>query len=251
MNLLRILGILAIGLIPLSSVPQASGKTPQPLVMLYVRDPERMVIGSDSPVFALYDNGLVIYASGEKRPEEAFLAKLLSPPELRELLATIDPERRLTGLDGKTIEASMATDQPTNRLCYWVNGKLRAVSVYGRLRERSPGREGVPKPFLEIYDALVGFSARGAKPWLPPLIEVLIWPFDNSQLTPEPWPKEWPGLDDPATKKRGDRGYSLFLESRHFSDFLNLGRNMSSGQAVLIGDKKWAVSYRIPFPGGF
>jgi hypothetical protein len=251
MNLLRILGILAIGLIPLSSVPQASGKTPQPLVMLYVRDPERMVIGSDSPVFALYDNGLVIYVSGEKRPEEAFLAKLFSPPELRELLTTIDPERRLAGLDGKTIEASMAQDQPTNRICYWINGKLRAVSVYGRLRESAPEREQVPKPFLEVFDILRQFRTKGAKPWLPPLIEVLIWPFDNSQLKPEPWPKEWPGLDDPATRKRGDRGYSLFLESRHFSDFLNLGRNMRSGQALLIGDKKWAVSYRIPFPGGF
>jgi hypothetical protein len=250
MNLLRILGILTIGLIPLSSVPQTSGKTAQPLVMLYVRDPERMVIGSDSPVFALYDNGLVIYASGEKRPEEAFLAKLLSSSELKGLLTTIDLETRLAGLDGKTIEASEKTDQPTNRLCYWVNGKLRAVSVYGPLRESAPERERVPKPFREVFDALTGFRAKGAKPWLPPLIEVLIWPFDNSQLTPEPWPKEWPGLDDPLTKKR-EMVYSLFLESRHFSDFLNLGRSMRSGQAVLIGGKKWAVSYRIPFPGGF
>ncbi len=250
MNFWRILAILTIGLIPLSLVPQATGKPPQPLVLLYVRDPWRMVIGSDSPRFALYDNGLVIYASGEKEAEKAFLSRLLSPTELKELLTTLDLEKRLAGLDGKTIEASMATDQPTNRLCNWVDGKLRAVNVYGALRDGSPDREQVPKPFLEVFDLLSQFRARGAKPWLPPLIEVMIWPFDNSQLTPEPWPKEWPGLDDPLTKKR-EMVYSLFLESRHFSDFLNMGRRLQSGQAVLIGDKKWAVSYRIPFPGGF
>ncbi len=249
MNLSRILGILTIGLIPLSPVPQTLGTSPQPLALLYIRDPWRMVIGSDSPRFALYDSGLVIYASGEKKPEKAFFSKLLSSMELKEILATLDLERRMAGLDGKTIDVSRATDQPTNRLCYWVNGKLRAVEVYGSLHPGKPEREQVPKPFLEVFDFLSQFRAKGAKTWLPPKIEVLIWPFDNSGEPPKPWPKGWPGLDDPATKKRGDRGYSLFLDSRHFSDFLSLGR--SSSGVIMIGDKKWAVSYRIPFPGGF
>ncbi len=249
MDLLKILGILAVGFIPLGLVAQAPATTPQPLVLLFVRDPWRMVIGSDSPRFALYDSGLVIYASGEKKAEKAFLSGTLSPAELKEFLTNLDLERKLGGLDGKTIDASMATDQPTSRLCYWIDGKLRAVSVYGPLRPGSPERERVPKSFLEAFDALSGFRAKGAKPWLPPLIEVMIWPFENSQLTPAPWPEEWPGLDDPLTKKR-EMIYSLFLDSRYFSDFLKMGRNMQSGQAVLIGGKKWAVSYRIPFPGG-
>jgi len=250
MNGRRFLAILTLGVIPLSLVAEPEAKPPQPLVLLYVRDPWRMVIGSDSPRFALYDNGLVIYASGEKEAEKAFLSRLLPMPELKELLASLDLERRLGGLDGKTIDASEKTDQPTTLICYWVNGQRKAISVYGALRSGAPERERVPKPFLEVFDALTGFHAQGAKPWLPPLIEVLIWPFENSKLTPEPWPKEWPGLDDPLTKKR-EMIYSLFLESKHFSDFLALGRKMRSGQAVLIGGKKWAVSYRIPFPGGF
>ncbi len=250
MHFLKILGILGVGFLPLGLVPQASASNPQPLVLLYVRDPWRMVIGSDSPRFALYDSGLVIYASREKNPKKAFLSSTLSSAELKKLLGTLNLDQRLEGLDGKTIDASMATDQPNNRLCYWIDGKLRAVSVYGPLRLGSPEREGVPKSFLEVFDALTGFRVKGAKPWLPPLIEVMIWPFEDSQLTPEPWPKKWPGLDDPLTKKRA-MVYSLFLESRHFSDFLDMRRRMKSGQAVLIGDKKWAVSYRLPFPGGF
>ncbi len=251
MNLSRILWVLTMGLIPLSLVPQALGTPPQPLVLLYVKDPWLMVIGSDSPVFALYDNGLVIYASGKKEPEKAFLSGLLSPPELREILTTLDVERTVAGLEGKTIEASEKTDQPTNRLCYWVDGKLRAVSVYGSLRATNPERDRVPKPFLEVFDFLTQFRAKGAKPWLPPQIEVLIWPFDYSRETPRSWPKEWPGLDDAATKRRGNDSYSLFLDSRHFSAFLDLLRSMKSSQAVLIGERKWAISYRIPFPGGF
>jgi hypothetical protein len=251
MNLWRILGVLTIGLIPLSPVPQASGTPPQPLVLLYVRDPWLTVIGSDSPRFALYDNGLVIYASGKKKHEEAFLAKLLSLTELKELLTTLDLERRLGGLDGKKFSASWNVDQPKNQLRYWVNGQPRAIEVYGPPHGRAPGGESVPKPFLEVFDALTGFRAKGAKPWLPPQIEVMIWPFDYSRETPKPWPKEWPGLDDPATKKRGDTDYSLFLDSRHFSDFLNLLRSLKSTQAVLIGDKKWGIAYRFPFPGGY
>ncbi len=252
MNSLRILSILTIWLFRLAPLPQALGAPPQPLVLLYIRDPWRMVIGSDSPRFALYDSGLVIYASGEKKPEKAFLSKLLSPIELKELLTALDLERRLVGLDGKTIDASQATDQPTNRLCYWVNGKLRAVQVYGSLHANRPEREQVPKNFLEVIDFLTQFRTKGAKTWLPQKIEVLIWPFDNSGEPPKQWPKGWPGLEDPATKKRGDRGYSLFLDSKHFSEFLDMGRrSMKAGQAVLIGGKKWAVSYRIPFPGGF
>ena len=250
MNLSRIVWVLTLGLIPFSSVPQALGTPPQPLVLLYIRDPWLMVIGSDSPSFALYDNGLVIYASGRKKAEEAFLSKLLSPTELKELLTTLDLKKRLGGLNER-IEASMKTDQPTNRFCYWVDGKLRAVSVYGSLHEGAEEREHVPKPFLEVFDVLTRFRATGAKPWLPPQIEVLIWPFDYSHETPQPWPEGWPGLDDPATKKRGDTSYSLFLESKHFSAFLDLLHSMKSSEAVLLGDKKWAISYRIPFPGGF
>ncbi len=254
MNLLRILGVFAMGLIPLSPMPQALGMPPQPLVLLYIRDPWRMVIGSDSPRFALYENGLVIYASGEKKPEKAFLSKLLSPIELKELLTTLDLERRLVGLDGKKFSASSATDQPRNQLRYSINGQSREIEVYGPPHGRQPGdpgAESVPKPFLEIFDFLTLYHAKGAKPWLPPQIEVMIWPFDYSRETPQPWPKEWPGLDDPATRKRGNDSYSLFLDSRHFSAFLDLLRGMRSSQAVSIGDKKWAISYRIPFPGGF
>lgn len=254
MNLSRILWVLTMGFVPLSLVPQALGAPPQPLVLLYVKDPWLMVIGSDSPRFALYDNGLVIYASEEKKIEKPFLSKLLSPAELKELLTTLDLERKLEGLEGKTFSTLSATDQPRNQLRYWINGQPRGIEVYGPPHRRDPGdlgAESVPKPFLEVFDFLIQFRAKGAQPWLPPQIEVMIWPFDYSRETPNPWPKEWPGLDDPATKKRGNNSYSLFLESRYFSAFLDLLRSMKSSQAVLIGDKKWAIDYRIPFPGGF
>jgi len=75
MNLLRILVVLTIGLLRLSPVAEASGP-PQPLVLLYVRDPWLMVFGSDSPSFALYNNDLVTYASGKKKAAKAFLSRL-------------------------------------------------------------------------------------------------------------------------------------------------------------------------------
>ena len=254
MHLAHILGTLFIGIVSFSAVLYASAAPPQPLVLLYVKDPWLMVIGSDSPRFALYDNGLVIYASGTKRPEEAFLSKQLSHTELEELLTTLDLERKLAGMDGKIFTTLSATDQPRSVLHYWVNGQHRTTEVYGPLHRRDPGdlgAEGAPKGVLDLFDLLMQFQAGGASPWLPPHIEVLIWPFDYSRETPRSWPEGWPRLNDPTTKKRGSELYCLSLESSHFSECLELLRGMTSNQAVLIEGKKWAISYRIPFPGGF
>ncbi len=254
MHSAHLLGPLLIGTVSFAAVLHASAALPQPLVLLYVKDPWLMVIGSDSPHFALYDNGLVIYASGTKKPEEAFFSKRLSQTELEELLTTLDLERRLAGMDGKIFTTLSATDQPRNLLHYWVNGQHRTTEVYGPLHRRDPGNseaEGAPKGVVDLFDFLMQFQAKGASPWLPPHIEVLIWPFDNSLVTPRSWPKGWPRLNDPMTTKRGSELYSLSLESRHFLELLELLRGMTSNQAVLIGGKKWAISYRIPFPGGF
>ena len=254
MHLTHLFGMLTMGLIPLAIAPGAEATAPQPLVVLYIKDPWLMVIGSDSPRFALYDDGLVIYASGDREPEKAYLFKKLSSEELNGLVNRLNLDRKLGGLDGKVFTSLSATDQPRNILCYRVNGKRKAVEVYGPPHHKEPGNPGVdeiPLAFLDIFDFLTTFHARGESTWLPAKIEVMIWPFDNSLGEPMPWPREWPGIDDPRTRKRGNDSYSIYLDSRHFPDFLTMLRSMSGSQALLLDDKKWAVSYRFPFPGGF
>lgn len=57
----------------------------QPLIVLVETDPWLMAIGSDSPRFALYDDGLVIY-----RHEREYRSVRLADEERRALLASID-----------------------------------------------------------------------------------------------------------------------------------------------------------------
>ena len=213
----------------------ASGNS-KPLVVLTEENPWLSVIGSDSPTFALYSNGEAIYRSGE-----GFKFIRLSEKEVRALLVDLDVGA-LSCLKGE-YEASEATDQPTETIVVNHGLKPTVVSVYG-----TPDKENVPVKFRTAYDRLRSFSHPAARDWLPAKIEVMIWPYEYA---PEPsviWPKDWPGIDDPATMKRGEDSYSLFVSSSDYPKLVRFLKTQRERGAVEIGGKKWAVSYRFPFP---
>lgn len=144
-----------------------------------------MVIGSDSPVFALYENGEVMYRSGEQDPTKRFLNARLSPESTKQFLSTLDLSNRLIEFDRKMIQASTVSDQPTSEILYWVNGEFHAVGIYGQLGGSGSARKDVSDSVLRIWDTVTAFKAPEAKPWLPPYIEVMIWPYEYSPEEPK------------------------------------------------------------------
>ncbi|MBB6613156.1 hypothetical protein H7F15_19105 [Pontibacter sp. Tf4] len=218
----------------------------QPIVVLIETNPWLMVIGSDVPTFALYENGQIIYKKAVKKKWEYF-----EVTNDRETTQKIVKSLGITDSlmnQPDYIEASGWTDQSTNILLLNFD-TLRQISVYGSLSEKkSEAREKTPKDFINVYDNIKKFESKEAKDWLPDNIEVMLTDYSHSPEKPKEWPENWPNLKSEATVKRSESLYSLFLPKENFEDFIKLISDLKEKQAVEINGKKFSVSYRLPFP---
>jgi hypothetical protein len=218
--------------------PRSTG-TGRPVLVLVEANPWLMVIGSDSPTFALYDDGLLIFRTGDSYKQtrlEAAQAKAMRDSVRVGALACH------IGIH----DASDVTDQPTENIFLGRGGGLSRISVYGDLKHEDV-RKKTPGPVVQAYDRLSAYRNSNAQDWLPANIEVMVWPYEYA---PEPsvvWPKKWPGLSSPGTAKRAE-GYSLFVPSADYNELLGFLKTRRTKGAVEIEGKKWAVSLRFPFP---
>jgi hypothetical protein len=236
----RTLAALILALVP--TLVDAREERAEPRIVLMERNPWLAVIGSDSPTFALYANGLVIFRGNAGSGE--YLAALLGEREYQDLLANLMPQSVLRLRDSYT--ASERTDQATNELHVWADGKRKSVSVYGAIRRSPDVRKKTPAAFLAAFDTITGFTAP-ARPWLPEEIEVLLWPFDHSRKAPVPWPGNWPSFSQ--ARARGDSGlHQLMLPAGQCERLRELLGALHGNRAVLLDGRKWTVSYRLPFP---
>lgn len=200
-------------------------------------DPWLTVVGSDSPTFAMYDDGQVIY-----RTKDGFRTAKLPPERQNGIISAMTFDMSRT-----KYVASNATDQPSNLFILIIGGHARFIEVYGALRT-ADARSRVPKEIVSAYDLLSGFSVPDAVPWLPTYVEVMVSPYEYAPEKSIQWPSGWPDIKDIKTKKRGE-SYSIFLPSGHFQELESFLQTRNERGAVEINGKKWAVSYRFPFPG--
>jgi hypothetical protein len=216
------------------------------IVLLYEHNPWAMVLGSDSPTFAMYDDGLVIFARTNQEGRPEYASVILSEKERADFLAAL-PVKQFNELRHE-YELDLMTDQPTTVLSVGDKTGLKSVRVYGNLRRSA--RENDPRAFIEIYRKLKSFADARAVRWMPERIELMIWPYENAG-EPLPWPKNWPDTAHPTTKKRGTSkdsiNYSIYLMHAQY-ERLRKQVESKSADALLINNHKWAFSFRFPFP---
>ncbi|MBA2731262.1 MAG: hypothetical protein H0U54_00055 [Acidobacteria bacterium] len=220
-----------------------------PIALVYDFDPWGMVLGSDSPSFALYADGLVIFAHRAQDGKQEYASTVLSEQE-RDALVSSLPVKQFFELE-KHYETTMITDQVTTSVSLWDKDQLKSVSVYGGLRRTDNDRKaGAPAAFIEIYEKLKSFQSERAAKWMPEKVEMMIWSYDNAGDAMS-WPKNWPDTKHPETKKRGDGrdniAYSIYLSVAQY-ETLRKRVERDSERAVLINGRKWAFSFRFPFP---
>lgn len=215
--------------------------TPQPLAVLLERDPWLAVVGSDSPTIAIYGDGLVIY-----RTDDGFSSVRLNAAELDALRTNLALQEAEPFM-GSYYEASPATDQLTSVLAYWVNGQRRAAMIYGG-RVSVQNSTEVPQPLKRLSRLLADFRHVDGKPWLPDRFEVMIWPYEYAPEESVIWPSDWPDQNDSTSLRMGEDGFRLFLPADQFERFTTFLASRNDRGAVSIGGKKWAVSFRFPFP---
>ena len=213
---------------------------PVPVIVALKSDPWAMVIGSDSPTFAMYEDGTVIRRSGDgyisshlTRSEQVDLLNLLKPTSLRRWYG------RLIALPG-------VTDQPEQDLLFYAGGLPIFVSVYGSL-DTAAVRSVIPQEVIDAYDGLKAFKAPG-RPWLPEYIEVMISPYEKAPDGSIKWPADFPGLKDARTIGRGDDQMSIFVPSSRYDELRAFLKHQNEHGAVEIGGRNWSPSLRLPFP---
>jgi hypothetical protein len=225
---------------PASLAAARKSGTPSPVLILLEPNPWNAVIGSDTPTFALYEDGTAIYQTNAD-----YKSVRLSDAERQDLLRSLNVEdlSRRTGY----YRTTEGTDQPEADILVYGGSKPFYISVYGSLA--SPDvRSKLPREIVTAYDRLHSFTHPKAKDWLPDTIEMMIWPYEYAPDPSIVWPKDWPGLDDPTTRKRGDGSFSIFVPSSQLQRLRSFFRTRRPKGAVEIGGKKWAADIRFPFP---
>lgn len=241
-----VLTILLMLCFTLSYGQQFNEKYGQPIVVLIETDPWLMVIGSDVPTFALYENGFIIYKKVVNKKWKYF--EVSNDPETTQKIIKSFGITDSLMKQQDYIEATGWTDQPTNILLLNFD-TLRQVTVYGGLRNmKSEARTKTPQPFLTVYDNLIKFETDKAKEWMPDTFEVMATDYSHSPEKPLQWNKEWNDINSNSTVKRSESLYSIYLDKKYFKEFIDLLKNLKEKQAVEINGKKYSLTYRLPFP---
>ena len=227
---------------------------PKPLAVFIEQNPWLMVIGSDTPRVAVYEDGGVVYAKKTASNSFAYHYVKLSPAELAALAKRWSPL-----LDHppakKHFELSGATDQPTAAI-YVANGeRAAALSVYGAGCTSAPpaptnpkGDAAPPPTFHELHRWFCAADFAASRVWVPRYVEVMLWDYAYAPGQSVAWPKEWPGLNSDRAVKRGD-AYSIFLDGSQLAKLNDFLASQKEKGAVELAGKKWAISYRFTFPG--
>lgn len=241
-----IIGIIFLFLSNYSYGQEWNEKYGQPIIVLVETNPWLMVIGSDVPTFALYENGQIIYKKLVNKKWKYF--EVTNDQEnTQKIIKTFGVTDSLMK-QTDYIEASIWTDQPTNILLLNFD-TIRQISVYGNLKnKKDESRYRTPKDFLTVYDNIKKFESKDAKDWLPDYIEIMLTDYSHSPKKPKEWPDYWPNLESESTIKRGELQYSLYLPKENFQDFKKFISDLKEKQAIEINAKKFSVSYRLPFP---
>jgi sulfur carrier protein ThiS len=245
--------------VPVYSIDFNPHEGPQPIAVLIQTNPWLMVIGSDTPRVAIYDDGQVIFHRTEKEKAPEYYRKQLEESELHALIEKIKACGPFDKVQSFYDIAPGITDQPETIIYLGLEGAELMTFVYGLMVDGTellaytslPTDEQpqeLPKQLTALHELLSQLDFDGAEPWQPGYVEVMIWPYEYAPEESIIWPEEWPGIDSGSSYKRGD-SYSIFLPGTKLQELREfLGTRKQRG-AVEIGGKKWAASYRMVFPG--
>ena len=218
----------------------------RPIIALIETDPWLMVIGSDVPTFALYENGQIIYKKIVDKQTKYF--EVTNDKETtQKIIKSFGITDNLMKQEDY-IEASTATDQPTNVLLLNFD-PVRQLSVYGQLRDlKNKARQKTPTDFIDVYDKIIKFKDNKAIEWLPDTFEVMATKYSYAPEKSLKWNSEWNDIKSETTVKRNEDLYSIYLDKKYYKEFIELLKNTKEKQAVEINGEKYSLTYRLPFP---
>jgi hypothetical protein len=231
---------------------------PKPLAVLIESNPWANVVGADTPQIAVYDDGRVIFLQGSG-PKAAYRVATLD----RVTFAGVKKRfRAVSGL--KTLRKSYSltpnlTDQPATKI-YLREGKREVVTQVSGLSADGQGAgagtdlsgglkpDKLPPELAELYRWLSRAQFSRSQKWQPKYVEVMLWDYSNAPEKSARWPKNWPSLRSKRAIKRGE-DYSIFVDGKELPQITRFLAQKKQKAAVAWSGKKWAMDYRLTFPG--
>lgn len=194
-------------------------------------------MGSEGPIFLLYDNGNILHwKSGVYRLTHVDdKEQLISALNLRDTI--FNKSRLINSTSSNPNDSIVCCDIPSFSFSTNFNS-LTAITVIGSIKEKQ-NRKRWPSTLTNLYKDIVDFDDEKAIIWIPEKVEVSLSDYNNSPDSPIPWPKNWPGLNSPETRKNGDYVTSIFLEKKYFYQLTRLIKGRREKQDFEISGKKY------------
>jgi hypothetical protein len=218
---------------------------PKPVLVWIDTNPWAMVLGADTPRLALYEDGTMICMAKGGGGLPTHLLSKRSPTNMDQELQRLQASGTFSGLK-RHYEMTRVTDRPSDLFYVDLGGGPPVVTeVYGLTA--GGAAEPLPASLAALHRYLVGATCEEGVPWIPEHVEVMLWPYEYAPQKSIRWPAEWPGLDSPEARKRGD-SYSIYLAGSKLNELRAFLKTRNEKGAVEVGGKKWAASYRYVFP---
>jgi hypothetical protein len=234
------------------------GAVSKPLLVVLELNPWLSAVGSDSPTFALYDDGTVVYLREKPTAENPFQNRKTTDAKAK--------AKELLGFAAAKMKSHYALSSATDQITTVIWTPEKKIEIYGSWRKprKVDGdsnsrwkaiidpeirmRESLPREIRAMLARIDQERSIEGKSWFPAAIEVMLWPYEYAPDASIAWPKDWPALSAKDTRKRGD-SFSVFVPSDRFSELRSFLATRKEKGAVLIDGKKMAVAIRFPFPG--
>jgi hypothetical protein len=217
-----------------------------PLLVLYEANHYTFYPYSESPVFALYDDGTVIFSNSK---ESGFTLdysyEVLDSTSFNTLLKNLN-YKKVLAKEKHVNNLVEYTSQPQNFFYYFNKDKRYANYYYGSLRKGMESRNQASKKLVELYDKLAYYTSDSAKKWTPEMYELMVQTRKGNMGVI--WPDTLPDFNSSNTIMRDSIFFSLYLTPQEFQVFEKLNEKKSKGENFVINGKECFIMVRYPFP---
>jgi hypothetical protein len=227
---------------------------PRPVLVWIQTDVWAPVIGADTPMVSLYEDGTLICVVRGGDNAGTPVRKQMPQKDRDDTLRILRSLGPLSEIKRTYDLAPGLTDQPSTRFYLDLGGgppiatEVYGLSIKGTNARASvrPTADVLPASLAELHKYLVSMPCEGV-PWVPEYIEVMLWPYEYAPEKSIRWPADWPGLDSPRALRRRN-SYSIYLPGTSLQRLQEFLKTRKERGAVEVGKKKWAASYRYVFP---
>lgn len=217
-----------------------------PILVLYEANHWTFYPHSESPVFALYDDGTIIFST---KKESGFnLSYAYEVLDSSSFLKLIDDLNYSEVLSKEEYNNTLVkyTSQPQNYFYYFEGNTRYTYYYYGSLRKDKKSRKKASRKVIELFDKLAYYQSDSAKEWRPELYELMVQTRDGDEGVV--WNDGLPDFNSSTTVMRDSSFYSLYLLPDEFKIYEKLNEKKSKDASFVINGKECFIIVRYPFP---